>query len=102
HNLKTLLPAENDAVALVARAPAHLAVHAPKRAHHSASRSVLPAGSVAEFTELDADSVEAYLADAPAPPKKTLGRWLPRALGGGPPAARRPPEDRGPPVAVTL
>jgi hypothetical protein len=82
-NLKTLLPAGTDAVALIAHAPAHLAAHAPKRARHSAPRTVLPAGSVAEFTELDSDSMEAYLADAPAPPKKSLGRWFARAFGKG-------------------
>jgi hypothetical protein len=83
HNLKTLLPAAGDAAALIARAPAQLAVRRPQRARHAAASAVLPAGSVAEFTELDADSMEAYLADVPPPPKKTLGRWFARAFGGG-------------------
>jgi hypothetical protein len=83
HNLKATLPSATDAVALIARAPAHLAARLPKRARHSATVAPLPAGSVAEFSELDADSMEAYRADAPAAPKKTLGRWLARAFGGG-------------------
>lgn len=83
HNLKSMLPAGSDAVALIARAPMHLAAHRPARARQSTSLARLPAGSVAEFTELDADSMEAYFVDAPAPPKKTLGRWFARAFGGG-------------------
>ena len=83
HDLKTLLPVGTDAVALIARAPAQLAMRVPKRARRSKSSTALPAGSVAEFTELDADSMEAYLADAPPPPKKTLGRWFARAFGKG-------------------
>lgn len=82
HNLKAMLPQGSDAVALIARAPAQVAAHRPKRARHSAGIAPLPAGSVAEFTALDAESVEAYLAYAPAPqPKKTLKRWFMRAFG---------------------
>lgn len=81
HNLKALLPTTTDTVALIARAPQHLAEHRSKRARHNVRGTILPAGSVAEFTELDADSMEAYRAETP--PKKTLGRWLARAFGSG-------------------
>jgi len=83
HSLRTQLPAAGDSAALIARsarnAP-HLAVARAKHARHTMPAPAEPLGSVAEFTELDADSMEAYHIDMPQP-RKTVGRWFMRALG---------------------
>jgi hypothetical protein len=81
HRLETELPASSESLALIA----HTTARAAKRVVTVAARLHSPAGSVAQFTTLDAASMQAYLADAapaPATPQpKTLKRWFARAFG---------------------
>ncbi len=81
HRLETLLPESSDTLTLIARTTARAAT----RAVSVVTRLRPPGGSVAQFTALEAASMQIYVAEtAPtpaAPPRKTLKRWFARAFG---------------------
>jgi hypothetical protein len=83
HNLQTRLPGGGVAPRAAART-------APPAVDRVASRPAIPSGSVAEFAQLEAQSMQAFLAETPVPAtplpiptreSKSVKGWFARAFG---------------------
>jgi hypothetical protein len=87
HDLRTRLPESTIPLPTIARITIRAGDTSRKVVRHMLAPKAVPTGSVAEFTSLDAGSVQEYIAyvaimrPAATPQPKSFKRWFSRAFG---------------------